>query len=229
MSLSWSRTRSGSPTVDDCGIQYIEGGWPGSNPKDVSFFKDIKKEKLSQAKIAAFGSTRRAKITAPTRTRTSAPWSQSEAAGRHHRRQDLGPPVPRGARDPARREPGDDRRLGGVPEGARARGLLRRRALLRRLQAQPRYALRTLQAAADGGRRLDRPVRHQRRHACPTRSPSDRRQSAETIGVAARHPHPQRLRAGRRQHAGGRGAGRSQVQGTINGFGERCGNADLCS
>lgn len=34
-------------------IHYIEGGWPGSNPKDVAFFKDIKKEKLQQAKIAA--------------------------------------------------------------------------------------------------------------------------------------------------------------------------------
>ena len=44
-------------------MHYIEGGWPGSNPKDVSFFKDIKKEKLFHAKIAAFGSTRRAKVT----------------------------------------------------------------------------------------------------------------------------------------------------------------------
>lgn len=49
--------------LDELGIKYIEGGWPGSNPKDVAFFKDIKKEKLIQAKIAAFGSTRRAKVT----------------------------------------------------------------------------------------------------------------------------------------------------------------------
>lgn len=49
--------------LDEAGIHYIEGGWPGSNPKDVAFFKEIKKEKLQQAKIAAFGSTRRAKIT----------------------------------------------------------------------------------------------------------------------------------------------------------------------
>lgn len=49
--------------LDELGIHYIEGGWPGSNPKDVSFFKDIKKEKLHHAKIAAFGSTRRAKVT----------------------------------------------------------------------------------------------------------------------------------------------------------------------
>jgi len=49
--------------LDEAGIHYIEGGWPGSNPKDVAFFKEIKKEKLQNAKIAAFGSTRRAKIT----------------------------------------------------------------------------------------------------------------------------------------------------------------------
>ena len=56
--------------LDEMGIHYIEGGWPGSNPKDVAFFKEIKKEKLSKAKIAAFGSTRRAKVT-PDKARTS--------------------------------------------------------------------------------------------------------------------------------------------------------------
>ncbi len=49
--------------LDELGIHYIEGGWPGSNPKDVAFFKEIKKENLARAKIAAFGSTRRAKTT----------------------------------------------------------------------------------------------------------------------------------------------------------------------
>ena len=49
--------------LDELGIDYIEGGWPGSNPKDIAFFKDIKKITLSHAKIAAFGSTRRAKVT----------------------------------------------------------------------------------------------------------------------------------------------------------------------
>jgi len=49
--------------LDEIGVHYIEGGWPGSNPKDIAFFKEIKKETLRQAKIAAFGSTRRAKTT----------------------------------------------------------------------------------------------------------------------------------------------------------------------
>lgn len=46
--------------LDAFGIDYIEGGWPGSNPKDVEFFQEAKKLKLSHAKLAAFGSTRRA-------------------------------------------------------------------------------------------------------------------------------------------------------------------------
>ncbi len=46
--------------LDKFGVDYIEGGWPGSNPKDMAFFKDIKKAGIRQAKIAAFGSTRRA-------------------------------------------------------------------------------------------------------------------------------------------------------------------------
>lgn len=45
--------------LDDLGVDYIEGGWPGSNPKDEEFFKEIKKYKLSKSRIAAFGSTRR--------------------------------------------------------------------------------------------------------------------------------------------------------------------------
>jgi 2-isopropylmalate synthase len=49
--------------MDETGISYIEGGWPGSNPRDEQFFEDIKKVKLAQAKVAAFGSTRRSGIT----------------------------------------------------------------------------------------------------------------------------------------------------------------------
>ena len=48
--------------LDDLGIDYIEGGWPGSNPKDMEFFLKAKRLKLKHAKITAFGSTRRARI-----------------------------------------------------------------------------------------------------------------------------------------------------------------------
>jgi len=46
--------------LDAFGIHYVEGGWPGSNPKDLDFFDAAARRKLKQAKIAAFGSTRRA-------------------------------------------------------------------------------------------------------------------------------------------------------------------------
>src|SRR5947209_19866482 len=46
--------------LDELGIHYIEGGWPGSNPKDAEFFRRIRTEPLRQAKVAAFGMTRRA-------------------------------------------------------------------------------------------------------------------------------------------------------------------------
>lgn len=45
--------------LDELGIHYIEGGWPGSNPKDIEYFKAVKKLKLKKAKIVAFSSTRR--------------------------------------------------------------------------------------------------------------------------------------------------------------------------
>ncbi len=45
--------------LDNLGVHYIEGGWPGSNPKDAAFFKRVQKLKLKNARIAVFGSTRR--------------------------------------------------------------------------------------------------------------------------------------------------------------------------
>ena len=48
--------------LDELGVHYIEGGWPGSNPKDIEFFKAIKDVKLKNAKIVAFSSTRRPQV-----------------------------------------------------------------------------------------------------------------------------------------------------------------------
>ncbi len=45
--------------LDAFGIHYIEGGWPGSNPKDMEFFEEAKRKKFKNARLAAFGSTRR--------------------------------------------------------------------------------------------------------------------------------------------------------------------------
>src|SRR3989338_8919831 len=50
--------------LDELGIHFIEGGWPGTNPKDINFFKKAKALKLKNSELVAFGSTRRAKAAA---------------------------------------------------------------------------------------------------------------------------------------------------------------------
>src|SRR3989442_63735 len=45
--------------LDELGVDYIEGGFPLSNPKDEAFFREIRDARLKSAKIAAFGMTRR--------------------------------------------------------------------------------------------------------------------------------------------------------------------------
>jgi len=45
--------------LDDLGIHYIEGGWPGSNPKDLAYFETVKGLDLRNSKIVAFSSTKR--------------------------------------------------------------------------------------------------------------------------------------------------------------------------
>lgn len=46
--------------LDDFGVDYVEGGWPGSNPRDEAFFEAVRQRALKRIKVAAFGSTRRA-------------------------------------------------------------------------------------------------------------------------------------------------------------------------
>ena len=50
--------------LDAFGVHYVEGGWPGSNPKDIEFFKKAARRKWKNTQIAAFGSTRRKKVAA---------------------------------------------------------------------------------------------------------------------------------------------------------------------
>ncbi|HKQ68616.1 MAG TPA: citramalate synthase, partial [Polyangiaceae bacterium] len=50
--------------LDELGISYIEGGWPGSNPRDAAFFEAARGERLTHAKFTAFGSTRRSGVAA---------------------------------------------------------------------------------------------------------------------------------------------------------------------
>ena len=50
--------------LDAFGFDYVEGGWPGANPKDTEFFRKLREKPLSHARLVAFGATRRAGLAA---------------------------------------------------------------------------------------------------------------------------------------------------------------------
>lgn len=62
MSLSVDDKLKIAQRLDQLGVSYIEGGWPGSNPKDIEFFRRVGELNLEFAKVAAFGSTRKAGV-----------------------------------------------------------------------------------------------------------------------------------------------------------------------
>ena len=180
------------------------------------------------ATLVAFGSTRR-----PPGKVDVDPTLRSAGRRRHvhgvHRRQVLGLPRHRGARHHARRGRGHGGGVGRVPEGRRPAGVLRRRALLRRLQGQPRVH----PAGARGGG-------HQRRRlrsccATPTAARCPTRCSASSARSRAYFGADQQLGIHTQNDTGCAVAnsvaavlgGATQLQGTINGYGERTGNANL--
>ena len=82
LSLSVADKLAVARHLDDLGVGFIEGGWPGSNPKDAEFFRRARTElDLRNAKLTAFGSTRRASRPRPTTRRSprcatrARPWS----------------------------------------------------------------------------------------------------------------------------------------------------------
>ncbi|WP_306532780.1 citramalate synthase [Geobacter sp.] len=213
--------------LDEIGIHYIEGGWPGSNPKDVAFFKDIKKEKLDQAKIAAFGSTRRAKIT-PDKDHNLKTLVQAEP--------DVctifGKTWDFHVREALRISLEENLELifdsleylkARVPEV-----FYDAEHFFDGYKADPDYAIKTLKAAQDA--KADCII------LCDTNGgtmPFDvveiirevRKHISAPLGI---HTHnDSECAVANSLHAVNEGI--VQVQGTINGFGERCGNANLCS
>ena len=64
ISLSLHDKLSIARKLDEFGVDYIEGGWPGANPKDSQFFVAVREEGLQRARVSAFGSTRHAGVRA---------------------------------------------------------------------------------------------------------------------------------------------------------------------
>jgi 2-isopropylmalate synthase len=213
--------------LDVLGVDFIEGGWPGSNPRDIAFFEKARNLELSHARIAAFGSTRRKNISCnedPSiqgllRAETPVVTIFGKSSLFH-------------VSDALRL--GREENLDIIEDTVR---YLSERVPFIVYDAEhffdgyresPDYAIATIKAAAAGGAR--------RIVLCDTNGGS----LPEAIATVTREV-AQIVDAPLGIHCHNDGdlavanslaaisAGAIHVQGTINGYGERCGNANLCS
>lgn len=213
--------------VDSLGIDYIEGGWPGSNPKDMAFFEQAGELNLDHAIITAFGSTRRAganvaddgNIRALVETGARAVALVAKSWDLH---------VTKVLRTTL------EENLGMISDSVRYLKRIGRQVIFDAehffdgYQANPVYALRTLEAAADAG--ADVLV------LCDTNGgslPSSVSAIVQEVKSATGaplgiHAHNDAEMAVANSLIAVQ-AGAEHVQGTMNGYGERCGNANLCS
>jgi len=213
--------------LDDVGIDYIEGGFPGSNPKDREFFSLMQNEKLKHSKLVAFGSTRRAR-------------------GKAKDDPGLKGIIEAGAPAAAIFGKSWDLHVKDVLRTSLKNNLLMIEDSVAFLKAaglevvydaehffdgyreDPEYALATLKAAEKGG--ADWIV------LCDTNGGTLTWELVSALGDVISHvnapvgihTHNDCGLAAANSLAAVR-IGATQVHGTINGYGERCGNADLCS
>ena len=213
--------------LDELGIDYIEGGWPGSNPKDIAFFKDVKKTTLKHSKIAAFGSTRRAKTT-PDKDNNIQTLIQAEPDAvtifgktwDFHVREALRISLEENL------ELINDS-LAYLKKNV-AEVIYDAEHFFDGYKANPEYAIKTLEAAQQAG--VDCIV------LCDTNGGSLPYEVADIIKKVKKHiKSPLGIHAHNDSECAVANSlvavanGAVHVQGTINGFGERCGNANLCS
>jgi 2-isopropylmalate synthase len=227
ISFSLDDKRKIARRLDRLGVRYIEGGWPGSNPKDMAFFQEAPGLSLDSAVIVAFGSTQRAGIDATEdeniRALVAANTATVAIVGKSwdlHVREVLNTTL--------------EENLRIIASSVRHLKALDREVIYDAehffdgYAANPAYAMRTLAAAAEAG--ADVLV------LCDTNGgglPSAvaaavaevRRATTVPLGI---HAHNDGEMAVANSVAAVE-AGVVHVQGTINGYGERCGNANLCS
>ncbi len=213
--------------LDAFGMHYLEGGWPGSNPRDAAFFPAVRKLGLTTTRVAAFGSTRRPGVTCDedrnVRMLLDAETPVVTIVGRTW---DL--PVTRDLRIPLEENVAIIADTVAYLRGHVDEVIFDAEHFFDGWKANPEYALGCIRAAADAGATLV--------CLCDTRGgsvPGDvtaavtaaRAALAVPIGI---HCHNDAELAVANSLAAV-AAGAVQVQGTINGVGERCGNANLCS
>jgi 2-isopropylmalate synthase len=213
--------------LDAFGVDFIEGGWPGSNPRDLEFFQRARGLKLTHARVAAFGSTRRHTLTCDDDPSIQALLNSETPVVTIFGKSWL-----LHVKDALRLNP--DQNLEIIEDTVRY--LSARVACLiydaehffDGYKTDPEYALATLRAAATAG--------PHRIVLCDTNGGS----LPDTVASVTREVMKQiDVPLGIHCHNDGElavantlaavSAGAVHVQGTINGYGERCGNANLCA
>ncbi len=213
--------------LDEFGVDYIEGGYAASNPKDMEFFREIKKEPLKHARIVAFGSTRRAGKTVEEDPGLQALLEADTAVTAI-----FGKSWDLHVHEVLRVSPEEN--LAMIRESVaflKSRGkevIFDAEHFYDGYKANPVYAMASLRAAAESG--ADHLILCDTNGGC---LPHDVfsiteavvRQFSVPVGI---HTHNDAGMAEANALEAVR-AGAVQVQGTINGFGERTGNANLCT
>jgi len=213
--------------LDELGIQFIEGGWPGSNPKDIEFFEKAQSLALSHSLVVAFGSTRHPK----GKTETDANLLALANAGVR-----VVTIVGKSSELQVTQvlETTLEENLNMIADSIhylKAKGLtvfFDAEHFFDGFKANRDYSLRCLTAAAEAG--ADCLV------LCDTNGGTLPNEITAAVAAAREvtdtplgiHAHNDSEVAVANTLAAVN-AGVSQVQGTINGYGERCGNANLCS
>ncbi len=213
--------------LDELGVAYIEGGWPGSNPKDAVFFERARGECWAHAKIVAFGATRRASLKpaddASVRALVEAGTEVCAIFGKSSVLQ---------VKEVLRTTLEENlKMIGDTVAYLRAQGkrvIYDAEHFFDGYRLDAAYALKTLQAAVRGGAETI--------VLCDTNGGSLPWQVESAVqDVIAKlgkvpvgiHAHDD-TGCGVANTVAAVRAGARHVQGTINGYGERCGNANLC-
>lgn len=213
--------------LDEFGVDFIEGGWPGSNPKDMKFFEMMKKVDLKTAKLSAFGSTRHRNNLAEEDPNLLALLdAETPVVTIFGKTWDLHVTTALGASLEQNLE-----MIKSSIAFMKSKGkivIYDAEHYFDGYKADPEYAQKTLQAALDGG--ADRLV------LCDTNGGSLPEFIAERVTKTQQefdcpigiHAHND-CELGVANSLSGISAGAVHVQGTVNGYGERCGNANLTS
>jgi 2-isopropylmalate synthase len=214
-------------SLDKMGFHYIEGGWPGSNPKDLDFFNSIRGHNIKNSKLAAFGSTRKAGIVAENDPNVQSILAAGvQVATIFGKSWDF--------HVTTALEISLEENLAMIRDTLaylKSRGLeviYDAEHFFDACKANPDYALRTVLAAEEGGASTV--------VLCDTNGGTLPLEIKEVVElVVGRVGIPVGIHAHNDTDVAVANsliavqAGAVQVQGTVNGYGERCGNANLCS